>query len=96
MLFISAHNLTGTKADGTSDYDVSIRITDSPNSFSVLGHFRLSGHLRSSGGPELLRKIASHWERLETDQEPEKGGAKQISRARRPRIGGGAGQRSNS
>ena len=58
MLIILAHNETGTKADGTSDYTVEARINE-----QVIARLEVSGHIRASGAAELLRKIADEWDR---------------------------------
>jgi len=63
MLIVMAHNTTGTKADGTSDYDVKVSITTSPTSLRTIVKFNLKGHVRSQGGAKLLRLIADEWEK---------------------------------
>jgi len=57
MLIILAHNTTGTKDDGTSDYNVEARIND-----TVIAKMRVTGHVRNSGAAQLLRKIADVWD----------------------------------
>ena len=58
MFILLAHNTTGTKADGTSDYNVEIRINE-----HVISKMFVAGHLRDAGGAELLRKIADQWDK---------------------------------
>lgn len=53
MLIILAHNKTGTKADGTSDYDVTIRVND-----RIVTQFEVLGHKRDSGWQPLVAEIA--------------------------------------
>lgn len=53
MLIVLAHNETGTKADGTSDYAVEVRINERP-----IAKVNVHGHVRDSGAAQLLRKIA--------------------------------------
>jgi hypothetical protein len=53
MLIVLAHNTTGTKGDGTSDYDVELRIND--RTFAKL---QVKGHIRTAGAAVLLRKVA--------------------------------------
>lgn len=57
MLIILAHNTTGTQDDGTSDYNVEARVND-----TVIAKMRVTGHLRSAGAAQLLRKIADVWD----------------------------------
>jgi hypothetical protein len=57
MFILLAHNTTGTKADGTSDYDVEVRINA-----VVIARMKVDGHVRSAGGAELLRRIADIWD----------------------------------
>ena len=65
VLIILAHNETGTKADGTSDYTVEARVNE-----RVIARLEVSGHVRASGAAELLRKIADEWDRsTENEQE---------------------------
>jgi hypothetical protein len=60
MLIILAHNETGTKPDGTSDYHVEARVNE-----RVIARLDVTGHVRASGAAELLRKIADEWDRIE-------------------------------
>jgi hypothetical protein len=53
MLHLKAHNKTGTKPDGTSDYDVEVSI----NSRVIFGR-HITGHIRADGAADLLRLIA--------------------------------------
>jgi hypothetical protein len=57
MFILLAHNKTGTKDDGTSDYNVEIRIND-----VVIARLTVEKHVRNAGGAELLRKIADKWD----------------------------------
>ena len=57
MLIILAHNTTGTKPDGTSDYDIEARVNE-----HVIAKFQVKGHLRCAGAVSLLRLIADNWE----------------------------------
>lgn len=61
MFILKAHNLTGTKDDGTSDYDVMVHI----NEQVILFIPQLKGHVRDEGGAALLRRIADAWDKLE-------------------------------
>jgi hypothetical protein len=60
MFILLAHNTTGTKADGTSDYDVEIRINE-----RVIARLEIAGHIRDAGAAALLRMIADAWEKEE-------------------------------
>ena len=60
MFILLAHNTTGTKADGTSDYDVEIRINE-----RVIARLEIAGHIRDAGAVPLLRMIADAWEKEE-------------------------------
>ena len=60
MFILLAHNTTGTKPDGTSDYNVEARINE-----QVIAKLRVKGHIRASGAAELLRKIADEWDARE-------------------------------
>lgn len=53
MLIVLAHNTTGTKDDGTSDYNVELRVNE-----RTFARVKVSGHIRASGAAELLRRIA--------------------------------------
>lgn len=65
MLIILAHNRTGIKPDGTSDYTVEARVNE-----RVIARLEVKGHVRASGAAELLRKIADEWDRsTENEQE---------------------------
>lgn len=57
MLIILAHNTTGTKEDGTSEYNVEARVND-----TVIAKMVVKDHVRSAGAAELLRKIADVWD----------------------------------
>jgi hypothetical protein len=57
MFILLAHNTTGTKDDGTSEYDVEVRINE-----RTIAHFHLVDHVRSEGGAALLRRIADKWD----------------------------------
>lgn len=57
MLIVLAHNITGTKEDGTSDYNVEVRINERPIFMS-----KIKGHPRNSGAAQLLRRIADIWD----------------------------------
>ena len=57
MLIILAHNTTGTKEDGTSDYNVEARVNE-----RVIAKMVVKGHIRDAGAAVLLRKIADVWE----------------------------------
>jgi hypothetical protein len=57
MLIILAHNTTGTKEDGTSDYNVEARVNE-----RVIAKMTITGHVRDAGAAALLRKIADVWE----------------------------------
>ena len=61
MFVLLAHNITGTKEDGTSDYSVTVSIND-----NIIAGFTLNGHVRAEGGAALLRRIADAWEALPT------------------------------
>lgn len=60
MFILLAHNTTGTKEDGTSNYNVEIRINE-----TVIAKFPVKGHMRDTGGAELLRRIADEWDSCE-------------------------------
>ena len=57
MLLLLVHNTTGTKDDGTSDYNVEARIND-----RIIAKMSVTGHVRDAGAAELLRKIADVWD----------------------------------
>ncbi len=57
MLILLAHNTTGTKEDGTSDYNVEARVNE-----RVIAKMIVTGHIRDAGAATLLRKIADVWE----------------------------------
>lgn len=57
MLIVLAHNTTGTKEDGTSDYNVEARVNE-----RVIAKMIVKGHVRDAGAAVLLRKIADTWE----------------------------------
>lgn len=61
MFILLAHNVTGTKPDGTSDYDVEVRINE-----NLIFKAGVQGHVRANGGAALLRKIADVWDTRET------------------------------
>ena len=58
MLIILAHNFTGTKKDGTSDYNVQVKVNENP----IWGG-QITGHIRANGAAPLLRKIADAMDR---------------------------------
>jgi hypothetical protein len=60
MLIILAHNETGTKEDGTSDYGVEARVNE-----RVIARLEVRGHVRAAGATTLLRKIADAWDKQE-------------------------------
>jgi hypothetical protein len=60
MLIVLAHNTTGTKQDGTSDYDVECRVND-----RVFAKLEVRGHIRAAGAAELLRRIADQIQKEE-------------------------------
>ena len=60
MLIVSAINRTGTKPDGTSDYDVEARVNE-----RVIAKLFIFGHVRNSGAAQLLRRIADEWDQQE-------------------------------
>ena len=65
IFVLLAHNQTGTKPDGTSDYTVEASINE-----RVIARLEVRGHVRASGAAELLRKIADEWDRsTENEQE---------------------------
>lgn len=53
MLIVLAHNTTDTKPDGTSDYDVELRVNE-----RIFAKVQIKGHVRALGAAVLLRKIA--------------------------------------
>ena len=57
MLIVLAHNTTGTKSDGTSDYDVEVRINE-----RVIFKGQVIGHIRDHGAAILLHSIANQIE----------------------------------
>jgi hypothetical protein len=57
MLLILAHNFTGTKPDGTSDYNVEVRIND-----KCISRVTVRDHVRDAGAAPLLRLIADAME----------------------------------
>ena len=57
MLIVLAHNTTGTKEDGTSDYNVEALVND-----TVIAKLQIKGHPRASGAAALLRRIADVWD----------------------------------
>ena len=57
MLIILAHNTTGTKEDGTSDYNIEARVND-----TIIAKMVVKRHTRNAGAAELLRKIADEWD----------------------------------
>ena len=67
MLIILAHNTTGTKADGTSEYDVELRVND-----WTFAKFHIEGHIRKAGAAPLLRMIADRLEEQEKIEKKEK------------------------
>ena len=54
MLILLARNLTGTKENGTSDYDVEVSI----NQKQYVWCGTIKGHVRDDGAAKLLRLIA--------------------------------------
>jgi hypothetical protein len=58
MLIILAHNTTGTKEDGTSDYDVELRINK-----RTFAEVQVKGHIRAHGAAPLLRMIADQMDK---------------------------------
>ena len=58
MLIILAHNTTGTKADGTSDYNVELRVNE-----RVFAEVQIKGHIRAHGAAPLLRMIADQMDK---------------------------------
>ena len=58
MLVILAHNTTGTKEDGTSDYDVELRVNE-----RTFAEVQVKGHIRAHGVAPLLRMIADQMDR---------------------------------
>jgi hypothetical protein len=58
MFILLAHNRTGTKPDGTSDYAVEARIND-----RTIVQLSIKGHVRDSGAANLLRLIADAWDK---------------------------------
>jgi hypothetical protein len=68
MFILLAHNRTGTKEDGTSDYNVEIRVNE-----RIIAMMRVEGHIRDSGGAELLRRIADQWDRAKPTDAMKKG-----------------------
>ncbi len=61
MFILLAHNTTGTKPDGTSDYDVEARVNE-----RTIIRLKVTGHTRDAGAAVLLRKIADAWDRRES------------------------------
>ena len=62
MLIVLAHNITegnGTKKDGTSDYDVHVKVN---NDYTVWSG-QVTDHVRANGAAPLLRKIADAMDR---------------------------------
>ena len=57
MLIILAHNTTGSKEDGTSDYNVEAMVNE-----RTIAKMVVKGHPRASGAAELLRRIADVWD----------------------------------
>lgn len=70
MVFVSAHNITGTKNDGTSDYSVSVKLNDD----YVIWQGHVTNHVRTNGAATLLRKIADAMERGNQRKLPLTGG----------------------
>lgn len=70
MLIILAHNTTGTKPDGTSDYSVSVKLNDD----YVIWQGQVTNHVRANGAATLLRKIADAMERGNQRKLPLSGG----------------------
>jgi len=60
MLTVLAHNITGTKEDGTLNYNVEVRINERPIFVS-----KVKGHPRNSSVTQLLRRIADVWDEKE-------------------------------
>ena len=58
MLIVLAHNTTGTKPDGTSDYDVELRVNE-----RTFARVQVKGHTRAAGAAVLLRKIADQMDK---------------------------------
>jgi hypothetical protein len=53
-MIIIANNMTETKADGTSDYDVKIVLANG----KVIAHFEVNNHLRTDPASFLIHRIA--------------------------------------
>ena len=58
-MIIIVNNVTETKADGTSDYDVVIMLANK----KVIGHFEVKDHIRTDPASVLLRKIAAEFDK---------------------------------
>ena len=68
MLIVTAHNITGTKPDGTSDYDIEARVNE-----RVIAKFQVKGHVREAGAAPLLRLMADQLERQDRTTDRVKG-----------------------
>lgn len=62
MLIITAHNITGTKEDGTSDYNIEVKVTETPTKLRTVATFQITGHIRSDGWQPLVRRISDYLE----------------------------------
>lgn len=58
MLIVLAHNTTGTKPDGTSDYNVEVLINE-----RCISRVTVRNHVRDAGAAPLLRLIADAMEK---------------------------------
>ena len=58
-MIIIAHNVTETKPDGTSDYEVKIILANN----KVIAHFEVLNHVRTESAGNLLRKIADEFDK---------------------------------
>jgi hypothetical protein len=61
-MIIIAENVTETKADGTSDYAVQMRLANG----KVIAEFIVEGHVRVEPASVLLRKIADAFDHYQT------------------------------
>lgn len=59
MLIVYAHNLTGTKEDGTSDYAVEVNV----NKSRIIFQGQVKNHIRAAGASVLLRLIADEMDK---------------------------------
>lgn len=58
-MIIIANNVTETKADGTSDYEVKILLANN----KVIAHFEVKDHVRTDPASVLIRKIADEFDK---------------------------------